>query len=392
MLWGLACDCGFGLVSPDSGTNPALESSKLFGDEITSINFRNLCAYSVNRSADSLRRKFRSLDLPRFPWPWLPARPSRRSSTPPCRTTTSSPPTAPTTRTSTASTISRLAATSPGCPCATAASPAPTTRTRRTCTPISTAAVAAAAAGGGGGGEGVVEGAAAVVSSYLAKLSVESFDGDADEELSDEKERLRGFGSVAELTSDSDEEPECYSLPATPPRRRSRGVGSAKRGAAGLKEYASESEGRAAGSARKYARRRIIRERFARSGNSFSEESEKLKRDEHCCYSFSGESEGGGGGLMVITRPKGGRRSLCMDLEEVKACRDLGFELEHERMVEVPSRLSINGSPLDTSSGGNSPIANWRISSPGDDPRDVKARLKVWAQAVAIASTSRHGN
>lgn len=81
-----------------------------------------------------------------------------------------------------------------------------------------------------------------------------------------------------------------------------------------------------------------------------------------------------------------------MDLEEVKACRDLGFELEHERMVEVPSRLSINGSPLDTSSGGNSPIANWRISSPGDDPRDVKARLKVWAQAVAIASTSRHGN
>ena len=27
----------------------------------------------------------------------------------------------------------------------------------------------------------------------------------------------------------------------------------------------------------------------------------------------------------------------------------------------------------------------------GDDPRDVKARLKVWAQAVAIASASRHG-
>lgn len=27
----------------------------------------------------------------------------------------------------------------------------------------------------------------------------------------------------------------------------------------------------------------------------------------------------------------------------------------------------------------------------GDDPRDVKARLKVWAQAVAIASTSKYG-
>lgn len=24
----------------------------------------------------------------------------------------------------------------------------------------------------------------------------------------------------------------------------------------------------------------------------------------------------------------------------------------------------------------------------GDDPKDVKARLKVWAQAVALASTS----
>lgn len=28
----------------------------------------------------------------------------------------------------------------------------------------------------------------------------------------------------------------------------------------------------------------------------------------------------------------------------------------------------------------------------GDDPRDVKARLKVWAQAVALVSTSRHSN
>ncbi|KAJ4727948.1 Protein of unknown function (DUF1685) [Melia azedarach] len=106
--------------------------------------------------------------------------------------------------------------------------------------------------------------------------------------------------------------------------------------------------------------------------------------------SFSGESESGGCGVVVITRPKGGRRSLCMDLDEMKACRDLGFELEHERTLEIPSRVSLSGSTLDTSSGGNSPIANWRISSPGDDPRDVKARLKVWAQAVALASASRN--
>ncbi|XP_039021384.1 uncharacterized protein LOC120153516 [Hibiscus syriacus] len=89
-------------------------------------------------------------------------------------------------------------------------------------------------------------------------------------------------------------------------------------------------------------------------------------------------------GVVVITRPKGGRRSMCMDMEVVKACRDLGFELEHERVLEMPpSRFSS----LDN---GISPTASWLFSGPGDDPRDVKARLKVWAQAVALASTSMH--
>ncbi|KAK8690325.1 hypothetical protein V6N13_089018 [Hibiscus sabdariffa] len=94
--------------------------------------------------------------------------------------------------------------------------------------------------------------------------------------------------------------------------------------------------------------------------------------------SFSDDSEGNSAGLVVITMPKGGWRTLCMDLEEVKACRDLGLDLEHERMLEMPNN------------GDNSLIASWHISSPGDDPRDVKARLKVWAQAMAFASTSKH--
>ncbi|KAJ4727947.1 Fold protein [Melia azedarach] len=53
---------------------------------------------------------------------------------------------------------------------------------------------------------------------YMSRLSIESFDGDADEEFSDEKE----FTGSPELSSDSDKEPGCYSLPATPPRRRAR--------------------------------------------------------------------------------------------------------------------------------------------------------------------------
>lgn len=30
----------------------------------------------------------------------------------------------------------------------------------------------------------------------------------------------------------------------------------------------------------------------------------------------------------------------------------------------------------------------WQCDGTGDDPKDVKARLKVWAQAVALASSS----
>ncbi|CAH8386986.1 unnamed protein product [Eruca vesicaria subsp. sativa] len=99
-----------------------------------------------------------------------------------------------------------------------------------------------------------------------------------------------------------------------------------------------------------------------------------------------GNGYGGGGELTVLTKVKGGKKSMKMGFEEVKACRDLGFDLQ------VSGRVSVsNGSNRETqtSSGSNSPIANWRISSPGDDPKEVKARLKMWAQAVALASTSR---
>ncbi|XP_057735176.1 uncharacterized protein LOC130950639 [Arachis stenosperma] len=58
-------------------------------------------------------------------------------------------------------------------------------------------------------------------------------------------------------------------------------------------------------------------------------------------------------------RVKGRSRSLCMDMEEVKACTDLGFGFQ------IPTRLSF----------------------PGDDPREVKARLKMWAHAVAVSAS-----
>ncbi|XP_021897203.1 uncharacterized protein LOC110814145 [Carica papaya] len=238
---------------------------------------------------------------------------------------------------------------------------------------------------------------------FMSRLSVESFDGDdADEELSD-VEKEGKHNQLLGLSSDSDKEPGCYSLPVTPPRpRRTRGGLGVNQALVGAKDYASENEAQKGMLKRKTRRNNLRKRRLVKE--SISGKSSRKREEESGVYGYgyaygvnysvSGESEGGGGGggggVVVITRPKGGRRSLCMDLEEVKACRDLGFELEHERMVEMPSRVSLSGSTLETSSGGNSPIANWRISSPGDDPRDVKARLKVWAQAVALASTSRH--
>ncbi|OVA13503.1 hypothetical protein BVC80_379g31 [Macleaya cordata] len=242
--------------------------------------------------------------------------------------------------------------------------------------------------------------------------------------------------------SDREDEPGCYSLPATPPRRRSstRGGGSTTlinylRPTDVAKQYASENEAdhqkdvlaTSTKKQRRNWRRRIIRERWLE--RVWNKKKKTIQEDDDedliiqqfnnnnnsgTSHRFSGgggggELIGGGGGgggdhyqagLVIMTRPTGGRRSLCMDLEEVKACRDLGFELEHERMmldynnINISSRISMNsGSTIDTAStststGGNSPIANWRISSPGDDPKDVKARLKVWAQAVALASAS----
>lgn len=194
---------------------------------------------------------------------------------------------------------------------------------------------------------------------YMSRLSIESFDGDADEEFSDEKE----FKGSPELSSDSDKEPGCYSLPATPPRRRARRGSVSSQQLIGVKEYASENEAQKV--RKNMRRRRIIRERLVDGKIVSKKENDQESFMNYGNNSFSGESESGGCGVVVITRPKGGRRSLCMDLDEMKACRDLGFELEHERTLEIPSRVSLSGSTLDTSSGGNSPIANWRISSPG---------------------------
>ncbi|KAA0044579.1 hypothetical protein IC582_017262 [Cucumis melo] len=95
------------------------------------------------------------------------------------------------------------------------------------------------------------------------------------------------------------------------------------------------------------------------------------------------------------------------DLDELKGCVDLGFGFSYDEIPELcntlpalelcysmsqkymddhqksPESSPASAVPADSCSSVSSPIANWKISSPGDHPEDVKARLKFWAQAVA---------
>uniref|UniRef100_A0A0E0FX28 Uncharacterized protein n=1 Tax=Oryza nivara TaxID=4536 RepID=A0A0E0FX28_ORYNI len=104
-------------------------------------------------------------------------------------------------------------------------------------------------------------------------------------------------------------------------------------------------------------------------------------------------SGGGGGGAVGRTR------SLTEeDLEELKGCLDLGFGFAYHEIPELCGTLpalelcySMTRRFLDEQrapgqepeSPATPPLPNWRISGPGDDPKEVKARLKYWAQAVA---------
>ncbi|KAL2921037.1 Sulfate adenylyltransferase [Bienertia sinuspersici] len=103
------------------------------------------------------------------------------------------------------------------------------------------------------------------------------------------------------------------------------------------------------------------------------------------------------------------------DLDELKGCVDLGFGFSYDEIPELCNTLpalelcysmsqkflddhpnqqqqssngkTVGGGSSDTASSSgsesSSPMPTWKISSPGDHPEDVKARLKFWAQAVA---------
>ncbi|CAN6345220.1 unnamed protein product [Urochloa humidicola] len=112
-----------------------------------------------------------------------------------------------------------------------------------------------------------------------------------------------------------------------------------------------------------------------------------------------GGGGGGGSGASSPTRSQQyagsvGGGGVAMDVEEVRACRDLGLELPSDCTVEIQCYGLTSGgtSPTHTATSGSGADSPCALSSPGADPMDVKARLKVWAQAVALASTTHLGS
>ncbi|KAF7031971.1 hypothetical protein CFC21_043209 [Triticum aestivum] len=106
------------------------------------------------------------------------------------------------------------------------------------------------------------------------------------------------------------------------------------------------------------------------------------------------EAASGGGAV-------GRTRSLTEeDLEELKGCLDLGFGFSYHEIPGLCGTLpglelcysmtrrfldeqrTLVGQ-LEPAAVAAPPIPDWKISGPGDDPDQVKARLKYWAQTVA---------
>ena len=134
----------------------------------------------------------------------------------------------------------------------------------------------------------------------------------------------------------------------------------------------------------------------ARSSSSNGREPRRRRTGRCIMLEADAASASGSGGAAA-----GGTRSLTEeDLEELKGCLDLGFGFSYHEIPGLCGTLpglelcysmtrrfldeqrTLVGQ-LEPAAVAAPPIPDWKISGPGDDPDQVKARLKYWAQTVA---------
>ncbi|KAF7039006.1 hypothetical protein CFC21_049088 [Triticum aestivum] len=124
----------------------------------------------------------------------------------------------------------------------------------------------------------------------------------------------------------------------------------------------------------------------------------RRRRTGRCVMLEVDAASGSGSGGAAVGRT----RSLTEeDLEELKACLDLGFGFSYHEIPGLRGTLpglelcysmtrrfldeqrTLVGQLEPAAAAAATPIPDWRISGPGDDPDEVKARLRYWAQTVA---------
>ncbi|VAH66906.1 unnamed protein product [Triticum turgidum subsp. durum] len=117
------------------------------------------------------------------------------------------------------------------------------------------------------------------------------------------------------------------------------------------------------------------------------------------CVMLEADAASGSGSVGAAV----GRRTRSLteeDLEELKGCLDLGFGFSYHEIPGLCGTLpglelcysmtrrfldeqrTVVGQ-LEPAAAAAAPIPDWKISGHGDNPEEVKARLKYWARTVA---------
>lgn len=156
----------------------------------------------------------------------------------------------------------------------------------------------------------------------MSRLSFESFDGDINEEFSRDKE----FKGLRELSSKQKGTRMLLVASNTTSLRSQSWIG---------QQLIKDKDNVQNGMLKQTMRRKIIRERWLDSKFNKIEEEENVM-DNYGKNSLSAESRGGsyGGGEVVITRPDRGRGSICLDMQKMKACKDLAVECKCPNLVD----------------------------------------------------------
>ncbi|KAJ8504585.1 hypothetical protein OPV22_005471 [Ensete ventricosum] len=90
----------------------------------------------------------------------------------------------------------------------------------------------------------------------------------------------------------------------------------------------------------------------------------------------------------VLVRQPGRSTLISLNLDELRACHELRLELPFDDLT-VALLPGFSDMQVNTVTG-DSPLVDWKINSPEEDPDKMKESIKVWVQAVALSYACHH--